>query len=290
MVTVTKGKFRQLKHSIIFIYHRLSRIYPTYWVYSLFVLAIFLLQPSWVNSTQGNQVNILKSFLLLPSATLPLIMVGWTLIHELYFYIIFSFMLFFIPERQLPLALLVWGGIVFAMDNLYATNDPIVKIIFNPLTIEFIGGCLFAVLYHKRVLHLKPSVLILLSWTIGIISLYSYWSYYSLTTEIEPLKWWRLLIWGIPAMLITYLLVNAERNGHTANRYLIKIGNASYSIYLSHILTLSAAGRIWHIFSIKAIYDNIVVLPVLVLLVVIVGMVSHSLIEKPLLLLSRKIA
>ena len=86
-------------------------------------------------------------------------------------------------------------------------------------------------------------------------------------------------------MLITYLLVNAERNGFRANQCLIKIGNSSYSIYLSHILTLSAAGRIWHMFSVDSVYDNIIVLPTLAILAVFVGVVSYSVVEKPLLLL-----
>ena len=68
------------------------------WVYSILVLGVFLIKPSWVNSSQGNQVDILASFLLLPSQTLPLVMVGWTLIHEMYFYLVFSLVLMLVPE------------------------------------------------------------------------------------------------------------------------------------------------------------------------------------------------
>ena len=67
MVTVAKGKYQLPKQALKFVYRRVSRIYPTYWFYSLLVLTIFFIQPAWVNSSQGNQVNILESFLLLNS-------------------------------------------------------------------------------------------------------------------------------------------------------------------------------------------------------------------------------
>ena len=78
MVTVTRGKFQIPRQALRFIYHRVARIYPTYWVYSILVLIVFLLQPSWVNNSLGNQVDILSSFLLFPSRNLPLVMVGWS--------------------------------------------------------------------------------------------------------------------------------------------------------------------------------------------------------------------
>jgi peptidoglycan/LPS O-acetylase OafA/YrhL len=90
MVTITREKFRKPMEALKFIYHRVIRIYPVYWIYSVLVLIVFLIQPSWVNSAQGNQVDIVSSFLLLPSNNLPLVNVGWSLVHEVYFFC-FSF-------------------------------------------------------------------------------------------------------------------------------------------------------------------------------------------------------
>ena len=101
MASLTKGQFQNASNGLTFLYQRLSRIYPVYWFYSALVLMVFFIQPTWVNSAQGNQINILSSFLLWPEATLPLINVGWTLIHEMYFYIIFTVFLFFVPEKIL---------------------------------------------------------------------------------------------------------------------------------------------------------------------------------------------
>jgi peptidoglycan/LPS O-acetylase OafA/YrhL len=94
MVIISQGKFQNPKETISFLYNRISRIYPTYWFYTFLILGVYLVKPTWVNSAQGSQIDILNSILLFPSDTLPIVMVGWTLIHEIYFYIVFSFILF----------------------------------------------------------------------------------------------------------------------------------------------------------------------------------------------------
>jgi peptidoglycan/LPS O-acetylase OafA/YrhL len=101
MVTVTKSLVPGLTTATNFLYHRAARIYPIYWIYSLMLLPIFLVRPDMVNSSQGNQVDLLASFLLLPQRLLPLLQVGWTLVHEIYFYLIFAL---FLSIKRLRLA------------------------------------------------------------------------------------------------------------------------------------------------------------------------------------------
>ncbi|AGF78690.1 putative acyltransferase [Desulfocapsa sulfexigens DSM 10523] len=289
MVTVTRGKFRNFRHAVTFIYRRLSRIYPLYWVYTLLVLVVFLIQPSWVNSKQGNHISILESFLLIPSHYLPLVMVGWTLIHEIYFYTVFSLALLFSSEKRLPFVLVGWGGIVVLGSVLFTVTLPTLRILFHPLTLEFIGGCFLAILYQKRNFTVKPAILVVLALAALVASVSGYYLFTVVTGRIEPLYWWRVFIFGIPALAIVFCLINAERNGYLMNRYLIRVGDASYSIYLSHILSLSLVGRIWGTFSVNGLADNMVVLPLALVFVIIVGMASYSLVEKPLLRISRKL-
>ncbi len=289
MVTVTRGKFRDFRKAAIFMYRRLSRIYPLYWFYTLLVLAVFLIHPSWVNSKQGSNTNILESFLLIPSHYLPLVMVGWTLIHEIYFYIIFSFVLLFSSEKKMPAVLVFWGLIVVCGDVFFTVTIPTFRILFHPLTLEFIGGCFLAIVYHRQVLTLKPTIFVFLALFALTASVTGYYAFTVVTGEIEPMYWWRILIFGVPALVIVYCLINAERNGYVANRYLIKTGDASYSIYLSHILSLGVVGRVWGLFSVNGLLDNIIVLPLALAFVITVGVASYSMVEKPLLGLSRKL-
>lgn len=291
MITVTRGKFQSIKEAIRFLYHRASRIYPLYWVYSVLVLLVFLFNPLLVNSSQGNQVDILASFLLLPSETLPLVMVGWTLIHEMYFYLIFFLILLVTPEKHTFKAILLWASVVIFCNILFDLINPFAKLMFHPLTIEFISGCLLAIMFYRvKNQLLKTSVLMAIAFIGVIVSIYGHHLYQYFTGYIDLQGWWRILIFGMPALLMVFCFINAERNGFVTNSLLIKVGDASYSIYLSHVLALSALGRIWSAFSSDSLYDNYLMVPVLFVLVIIIGMVSFHYIEKPLLTYSRKIA
>lgn len=288
MVTVSRGKFQIPQEALKFIYHRAARIYPTYWIYSILVLIVFLLNPSMVNSAQGNQVNILSSFLLLPASTLPLVNVGWTLIHEIYFYLVFFIIFLFVPEKRLTTSLLLWGAIITLWDTQLGANTPLTKLLSHPMTIEFIAGGLIAHIYYKKSININNWIIAFLISLSFFILVFGYFYYQGLNNSIEPSGWWRIVIFGIPALLIVYCLANIEKNGYILYSSLIKIGNASYSIYLSHVLTLSFFGRVWSSFSSNEVLDNIIVIPILFTLVIAVGFLSYSIIEKPLLSLTRK--
>jgi exopolysaccharide production protein ExoZ len=291
IVTVTRGQFQDARKALKFLYHRVSRIYPAYWVYSLLVLGIFLYNPLWVNSSQGNRVHMISSFLLIPSGTLPLVMVGWTLEHELYFYVTFFLIMMAAPERYMPFLLLCWGAGVASVNWAVESPGPFAALACHPLTLEFIGGCFLAsICFRKGRGGMKNPALLILASAVLITAMLGYHAYEQLTGQADPQGWWRILIFGVPALLVVYCFVGAERNGYVAPASLIMIGDASYSIYLSHVLTMSAAGRIWGHFSNDALYDNAVMTPILIILVMAVGIFSYRFIEKPLLVYSRRIA
>jgi peptidoglycan/LPS O-acetylase OafA/YrhL len=235
-------------------------------------------------------MDIFSSFLLIPSHTPTLVAVAWTLIHEMYFYLIFSLILLLISERHLTYTLILWG-IGVALMNFYSeSGSPVIRIISHPLTIEFIGGCLLAIIFYRTNVKIKNSRLLLLVSVSLFVSVFGFLSYQNITGLIQPEGWWRIFIGGIPALLIVLFAANAERSGHVFHAFLIKIGDASYSIYLSHVLTLSAVGRAWSIFSTDNVADNIIMIPVLFISVLCVGFISYLIIEKPLLKLAHRIA
>jgi len=286
MVTITRGWFQNTSAIRRFLYHRVTRIYPAYWFYSLLVLVVFLIKPEMVNSSQGGQVNIFASFLLLPQELLPLLAVGWTLIHEMYFYLVFALLLLF-PERWLLPLLMIWGAGAMAMGfALPLTGNPVAQVVTHPLTLEFIAGCVIAHVYFLK--RYSSSgwyflVLALIWWLVGY-GIHAVQGY-----GLEPTGWSRVLLFGVPATLLVFALVNMERaNEQKLPYWLVLIGNASFSIYLSHVLVISALGRIWGGLAIVNTGANVAALMVILLSVLAIGILSHQILERPLLRFTRR--
>ena len=76
-----------------FVWKRAARIYPLWWACMAVITILWLLRPDLVYANSSNNVNLLKDFFLIYDGRSPLLEVGWTLIHELYFYMIVAFLL-----------------------------------------------------------------------------------------------------------------------------------------------------------------------------------------------------
>lgn len=235
-------------------------------------------------------MNILSSFLLLPSDKLPLVQVGWTLIHELYFYLVYFFIILFLPEDLLVYAVGGWGVCVVLLNLFASAGNSYIDLVSNPLTVEFLAGCLLAVMYHRSVdSKLEGRTLIVIAGASLLAALIGYDYYRAVTGVIAPSGWWRVLIYGLPALSITGCLIYAERTKFVLHPSLFQIGNASYSIYLSHLFTINVVGRLWAIFSVDQLFDNVIFVLITLSTVLLIGFASYFLVENTLLKLSRKI-
>jgi peptidoglycan/LPS O-acetylase OafA/YrhL len=202
----------------------------------------------------------------------------------------FSLIFLLVSEKNLTFAILLWGTGVLLLNLNSESSSPVICLISHPLTFEFLGGCIIASIYYKREYNFKSGILLMFAGLSLLAAIYGYLSYNKATGQIAPLGWWRILIFGVPALLMVFCFTHAERNGFVIHSSLIYIGNASYSLYLSHGLTLSAIGRVWSIFSSNDVIDNVIIMPFLIFPVLIVGFISYRMVEKPLLILSRRIA
>lgn len=285
MVTISRGSFQKKGAIRKFIYHRLTRIYPLYWFYSLLMLAVF-----WVQRETGHNtrvVDITASFLLLPQHQLPLLVVGWTLVHEIYFYLIFSLLLAFHQRWLLPL-MLIWGAAsIIGWQMLSPIESPFIRLITNPLTLEFIAGGLIA-WFHCTGKQTSSSGRLLLILAIAWwLSGYGISVKYGLTPESSG--WLRVLVFGCPAALAVYAFVALEKSsGWRLPIWLVLIGDASFSVYLSHLLVIASIGRIWEKFGGVGLWTNSMILVAMLLSTLAIGMASFRLIERPLLNFTRR--
>jgi len=92
----------------------------------------------------------------------------------------------------------------------------------------------------------------------------------------------RAVLYGIPALLILYGVVSAERQyGLSFPKPLLWIGDISYSIYLTHILVLASMGRLWAKVRQDGMLDNIAALLLMLTTVILAGALSYRFFEKP---------
>jgi peptidoglycan/LPS O-acetylase OafA/YrhL len=286
MVTVSwKTQDQSLLYPLQFLYNRITRIYPVYWFYSAIVLAVYYYRPEMVNSSQGNQVLIVESFLLWPQKLAPLLAVAWTLTHEMYFYLMFTLMLWG-GRGHLQRYLFFWMiAVIIGNLVLPSSTSPLIKIIFHPLTLEFIAGCIVA----HVVLRGYTGYGRLYLFGGGILLLFSTAGCYAYFGSVFPDGWYRVLFFGAPCSLMVYGAVASEFKGRLYfPPWLNAIGDASYSIYLSHVLVLSVLGRVWYQFGQEGLYDNYLVFAFMILLVIVYGYLSFRYIEKPIIRSFRK--
>jgi peptidoglycan/LPS O-acetylase OafA/YrhL len=289
MVTVTRGRGGR-GDTGRFLWSRFSRIYPTYWFYYFLTAAVFLVRPGWVNAAQGHQVDLLTSFLLLPDVHLPLVMVAWSLIHELWFYLVFAVLLQF-REGLLPHLLLLWAAAIFAANTLLPppATPGIAAIIRHPFSLQFIAGAGAALLLYRQAPPRRER------WTILLPAVLLLPPAFALAYHLEVVATMGLLraaTFGTLYAMLVYGAAARERSGSwSLPPLLVACGNMSYTLYLSHILVLSAVGRLWRSAAPNpaGLVDNGVVLAAMLVAVTGCGWLAYRLVERPALALAQRL-
>jgi peptidoglycan/LPS O-acetylase OafA/YrhL len=252
---------------------RFVRIFPPYWPVSIALLISYLLLP---NLSQGDRsgFSLLSSLLLLPDAQPPALSVAWTLIHEVLFYLIFC--LFFISNRIFLIFVAAWVMAIGAFVWLGGAGglSPFPARMLNPVNLEFVLG--MGVAYLARVISNRfAMVWIFLGCTVFILLLF--WSF------AEQHR----ILFSLPFSALVLGVVLLERQGGLVMpRWLVLIGDASYSIYLIHNPLVSLTSRLvarlpglasWGVGMIVGVASSLVV-----------GVLYHLLMEKPLIRLFRQ--
>lgn len=264
MVYVTAGRERGAASAADFALARASRIYPLWWLFMIATAIYFMM----IHGVPGDPlqyqlaghsapVYLLNSALLLPQAGHPALGVGWTLIHEMYFYAVFAAFLF-APQKWLPGLLAGWAGFVIACDlagysNYYPTN--LFELANYPMTLEFIAGAFAAILVMsgRRAFGLA---LTLIGGGAFIVSLFIF----SNADATYTLRWGRVLWFGLPAAILIYGISCLEAEGGLKRENwspklrqrtnwiwekLVRLGDISFALYLGHILAIGGLKRLF---------------------------------------------
>jgi exopolysaccharide production protein ExoZ len=255
---------------------RIERIVPLYFfvTWAVILLGVTLPEtfgtPDWFTPR-----HILKSlaFVSFTDGEMPVVYVGWSLEYEMYFYLTIA-MLMAVSQN-------VWRDVVLLFSALTIIGQlPGVSsaagayaFFADPLILEFVLGVVVGIAVVNRRVD-WPSIGAVVC-AIGVLLV------------MDPTS--RVITSGIPSACLVALAAFASRerrNPSWLERSLARLGDASYSIYLAQVDTVSLAST-----SIAAALPSISPLAVVLAtgsLVVVLGLLLNILIERPSLGLVRR--
>jgi peptidoglycan/LPS O-acetylase OafA/YrhL len=258
----------------IFMRHRIVRIVPLYWLMTTVKwLLVFVFADLALRSSLDPDF-VVRSYLFLPLVDnlgqfRPLLPVGWTLTYEFLFYFLFAFAL---AMRVNVLGIVVPVFAAFCVFALMRTDEwPVSTVLFDTIIVEFIFGVVLA----KLILH---------QWTMppAVAAVLALIGFALILTVPQVSEDMRPVTWGLPALAIIAGAVSLEKHiAAMLPRWLLSLGDASYSIYLTHSLVLPMLGigiAALHWTSIGAL---VVVVVACLALASAVGWLCYIVVERP---------
>jgi peptidoglycan/LPS O-acetylase OafA/YrhL len=260
---------------------RVLRIYPSYWLVTLAVLAVWIGSHGHLFSQMvGRHPDVAASLLILPSASRPVVQVAWTLLHEVYFYAGFAVVLLVRPALR-PMVLALWAGIVligcYGPPQMLA--HPAGALVFSPYTLEFIAGVALGWGVPRMRRHAPRLALLAGSalWVAGIVM-----TGFDHNRKLALPEHAQIALDGCTAVLWCYGLVAADlRRLWTCPAFLSRGGDWSYALYLVHTLVIGMVCFVWRPLSQHGVFDNAVVLIVSLGASIAISAIVFNRLERP---------
>ncbi len=226
-----------------FLVMRWLRIAPPYIIISFILIAITIAQRASINP-----ISIANLFLFIPwfdtsTFTMPPLDVGWTLSFEFTFYLLVALMVLLrlgdkIEWLSLGIVALVGLGFVLP-DDIF-----LLQWVTNPIFLEFALGIGAYSLWKRRALATARVGWLALGLSGGLVLIVQAVMGFGDVSEVAnivdgTLSLQRVFWWGVPGAAIFIAVIAFERaSTGIAARIGGRIGDASYSIYLVHVLAL----------------------------------------------------
>jgi len=260
--------------SASYLLKRLNRIFPLYWVFTALAVLGYLVMGDGL--TRGlSELDWVSSLTLLPTGQPPLLLVGWTLTHELYFYLVYAIALF-IPGRWRWLGGLAWAALtVLVMTPLLQPQSPWLQLALSPFNLLFLAGIILVEL-RERLVRMPWSMAALAA--IGALIAIS-WTGMSGLDGMENKTHRVLAFLGLAVGMVAALLAWQPR----WPSLLARIGDWSYAIYLGHLLVIGVLARLIAQFMATGLPGMIVLYGLGFGGSIVMGLIVHRLVEQPLL-------
>jgi len=240
-----------------FLIKRLLRIYPTYWMLCVLAIPVAL----WTGYRADLAVeNYVKAAFLFPQRIAEqFIPVVWSLHYELLFYGMTALLLAVLGRH-------FWWGVVVWFAALCAAQFFVIygpspqfnwQMFFGSLyQLEFMLGMLTGWLVVTMRYRPSASALRRMAWGGGLVAIAALaWGQWQLE-PIQKLGHYsvfeiRVLVLGIAFALMVYGLTMLEKSGARMRipQSMVRIGDASYVLYLSHDMLYMCLGKSWQLLT-----------------------------------------
>jgi peptidoglycan/LPS O-acetylase OafA/YrhL len=278
MVVTTWRTFDRPGSSRRFLLRRIARIYPLYWIVSSAVIFLYEERPSSVR-WDGQSPNILQSYLLLPHAGRLPLLVAWSLVFLMYFYLMFAFAML-LGRARLLWVLVGWVAVTLTLHATVGhTTNPYLAVVASPLSLEFVLGAVIGLAAVHGWLF-RPYVVLAL----GIVSFAACLVFLGLSGWDQfPSDGVRVLLVAAPAGLIVYGAIGVEtKYGRIVPPFQRRLGDASYSLYLTHLPALTLLATVWARRLPTGPVVHALMLPAALVYVVVGALACNALLERPL--------
>lgn len=287
IITLVSAAYNGKYGALHFFTKRMLRVLPLYWLLSLTFWLIGLAGVRWL-TVYG---SLKASFFMLPfwqqgQIISPRINQGWTLYFELLFYTLVALCMLLWRRRYLQLLLFVLGTLML-FDIYFSETHPMwLQLAGNRIMLEFLLGVVVALIYRNEVLSsaISRKGLLLagcIAW--GLLIVKGYGEVSEVTNTMSgSLSFYRALIWGLPSSLFVLWAASADfRKPAIRMQWLVHCGDASFSIYLTHVFFLQIIDHLWICWKTCPLPGDIQVI-ISICFAVLAGMVVYRTVEKPL--------
>lgn len=258
-----------------YLYKRFMRIYPLYWILTLIILPVYFIFPSLGTGNEREVGHIFASLLLYPDGEYPILSVAWSLSHTIFFYIIFSLAFF---EKKIVSMLIpfAWGfiSLLFSLE-LLKSSYYFINYLFSFNNLIFLSGVACAYLVTRIKVNVVLSRIMVF---VGLVGFPLSWvneeyGYINLNLQLTTTISSILLIIGFSSIDLQKEI--------SIPKFARFLGDASFSIYLTHFTCMSAFSIFLSTISFVRI-PNFLISILLIVFSIICGSSVYVLLEKPL--------
>lgn len=237
MVHASAGLFGQPQAARTFLLRRLVRIVPLYWLVTTVFLVVVAFRSDVLNTLPAGWHEVVASYFFWPMQRVdgniqPVFSLGWTLNHEMQFYLLFAAALLLRQSAKMTVAIVTCVLVLLVIRTMSGTQSVALTFWGSPIVLEFAIGMAIGLVRAQ-------------GWRMGILSRL-FLAILGLLllvmqTVLPGSAMQVLLLSGLAATCLVAAAAlgrPSETPDMPGRGWLVALGDASYALYLTHPFVL----------------------------------------------------